>query len=125
MLLLELVLVAAAAVLPASAQKHKVPVLDKIGSSPSRQAFSGKVLSLDAERNLLNVNTVQGSGTEIFSVKKARVVTADGEKLKLSALTPGTDVIIYYEQKDDQRSVKDIVILGPGPGEPKKASPPS
>lgn len=113
---------------PARAQeqrRRKVPVLDKITSGPSRQAFSGKVQSLDLERNLLNVNTVQGGNTEIFPVKKGvRVALADGGKLKLTALTPGTNVIIYYEQKGDRRTVKEIVVLMASPSEEKKKTPP-
>lgn len=114
---------------PARAQeerKRKIPIVDKISSGPARQAFSGKVQSLDLGHKLLNVNTVQGGNTEIFPVGKGvRVTTADGEKLKLKALAPGTNVLIYYEQKGDQRTVKEIVVLAAGPAEPKKPSPPS
>ncbi len=111
---------------PQEEHKHKVPIMDKITSGPSRQAFSGKVQSLDLKRKLLNVNTVQGGNTEIFPVTKGvRVETADGGKLKLQALAPGTNVLIYYEQKGDQRTVRQIIVLAAGPAEQKKPSPPS
>lgn len=107
--------------------KHKVPVIDKLSTGSSHQAFSGKVLSLDKDRNILNVNTVQGGNTEIFPVKKGvRVSTADGERMKLRDLTPGTNVLIYFEQKREHRSVSEIVVLAPAASEEKKKSgPPS
>jgi hypothetical protein len=72
------------------------------------------------------VNTVQGANTEIFPVTKSvRVETASGEKLKLQSLAPGTNVLIYYEQKGDQRTVRQIVILAAAPAEEKKPSSPS
>ncbi len=107
-------------------RKHKVPIVDKITSGQSRQAFSGKVQSLDLERKLLNVDTVQGGNTEIFPLTKGvRVAAADGGKLKLKTLAPGTNVLIYYEQKGDQRTVKQIIVLAAGPAETKKPAPPS
>jgi 3-dehydroquinate synthase class II len=51
------------------------------------------------------------------------VVTADGDKLKLSKLKPGTDVIVYYDQKGDHRAVTEIVVLVGGAA--KKKTPPS
>jgi hypothetical protein len=78
--------------------KPKLPV--KITSGSGRQAFTGKVQSLDLKRKILNLNTVQGEDTEIFAVNKGvRVASADGEKLKLKSLLPGTNVLIYFEQK--------------------------
>jgi hypothetical protein len=115
--------------LPARSQeerKPKIPGLDKLTSGVEHQAFSGKVQSLDLRHSILNVNTVQGGDTEIFPVKKGvHVESASGGKLRLSELLPGTNVIIYYEQKGDQRSVKDIVVLRSAPGKEKKSSPPS
>ncbi len=114
---------------PARAQeerKHKVPVVDRITAGMGRQAFSGKVESVDLGRKLLNVNTVQGGNTEVFPVTKGvRVTTANGEKLKVKSLEPGTNVIIYYEQKGDRRTVKEIVVLAAGPAQGKKSPPPS
>src|SRR5258708_6555639 len=96
-------------------RRHKVPVMDKITSGSSRQAFSGRVQSVDLKRKLLNINTVQGSNTEIFPVTKGvRVETAGGEKLKLKSLAPGTTVIVYYDQRGDQRTVKEIIRLAAG-----------
>ncbi len=107
-------------------RKRKVPMVDKITSGTNRQAFCGRVQSLDLERKLLNVNTVQGGNTEVFPVSKGvRVATADGEKIKVAALEPGTNVIIYYEQKGDRRTVKQIVVLAPGLVQQKKSPPPS
>ena len=111
----------------AQAQEHKkkVPGLDKITSGRTQQAFSGIVQSLDTQRNILNVNTVQGGATEIFPLKKGiHVTTADGEKTELKTLTPGTNVLIYYEQKRERRTVKQIVVLAGSPHAAKK-SPPS
>jgi Cu/Ag efflux protein CusF len=108
-------------------EEHKphVPVLDKITSGgPTQQAFSGIVKSVDLESEVLNVDNVNGKSTEIFPIrKKVRVVTADGDKLKLAKLKPGTNVLIYYEQKGDRRTVTGIVVLAGGPV--KKKTPPS
>lgn len=107
-------------------RKYKVPVVDKISGGNARQAFSGKIQSLDLGRNVLNVNTVQGGNTEIFPLRKGiRVATAAGEKMKLQKLTPGTNVIVYYDQKGERRTVKEIIVLGANPGETKKSAPPS
>lgn len=112
---------------PAHAQKKrsKVPVIGKMGGGSS-QAFSGKFMSIDFERNLLKVNTVQGNHTEIFQVKKdVSVYTAGGDKLKPKELTPGTDVLVYFELKDERRMAKEIVVLGTAPAEEKSTPPPS
>lgn len=102
---------------------HKVPgVLEKLNSGPSQQAFSGIVQSLDLPHSLLNVNPVQGTATEIFPIKKTqRVAAADGSRLALETLRPGTNVLIYYEQKGDRRTVKDIVVLRTAPRKPLPA----
>ena len=113
---------------PAYAQKKqsKVPVIGKLSSGGSAQAFSGKLVSLDKEHNLLKVNTVQGDHTEIFQVKKGvSVYTAGGDKLNLKELTSGTDVLVYFELKDERRTVKEIVVLTNAPAEEKKSLPPS
>ena len=93
--------------------KRKVPGLEKLSPGYSHQAFTGRVLSLDVRRSVLNVNAVRGSGTEIFALKKksVRVEAANGDRLKLEELQPGTNVIVYYDQRGEQRSVKDIVVL--------------
>lgn len=106
-------------------RSSKVPVLGKVAGGATQQAFSGKVQSLDLKRKLLNVNTVEGGGTEIFPIKKGvQVSTAGGEKLKLAQLTPGTDIIVYYEQKNARRTVKEIVVLAASPAEAKKKKTP-
>lgn len=114
---------------PVAAQqqhKPKVPGLDKVTAGPSRQAFTGTVQSLDLEHRVLNVNTVQGSNTEIFPFNKGtRLTAADGTKLKPVALKPGTIVMVYYEQKGDRRMAKQIEVLSPGAPEGKKAPLPS
>ena len=106
-------------------RKPKVPVLDKITSAgPTRQQFSGIVRSVDLGSEVLNVDTVKGNATEIFPIKKkVHVVTADGDKLKLTKLKPGTNVLIYYEQKGDRKTVTQIVVLAGGAV--KKKIPPS
>jgi hypothetical protein len=103
----------------------KVPGLDKITSSgPTHQQFSGIVRSVDLANQVLNVDTVKGNATEIFPIrKKVHVATADGDKLKLAKLKPGTNVLIYYEQKGDHKTVTEIVVLAGG--EEKKKPPPS
>lgn len=114
---------------PARAQqehKHKVPGLDKITGGPNEQAFTGTVQSLDLRHELLNVNTVQGGDTEIFPLRRKgiHVATANGERVRLRELTPGTNILVYYEQRGDRRTVKEIVVLGAAPPKGKKASPP-
>jgi hypothetical protein len=105
--------------------RSKVPVIDKItAGGPTHQQFSGVVRSIDLESEILNVDTVKGNVTEIFPIKKkVHVVTADGSKLKLTKLTPGSNVLVYYEQKGDRRTVTEIVVLAGG--EVKKKAPPS
>jgi hypothetical protein len=105
--------------------KRKIPVVDKLTSGANRQAFSGKVETLDLGLHVLEVNASEGKGTEIFPVKNTvQVTTADGKLLKLKELTHGTNVIVYFQQKGDQRSVKEIVVLATAPEEKKPKSPP-
>jgi len=105
--------------------KPKVPVIDKITfGGTSHQQFSGVVKSIDFESEILNVDTVNGSATEIFPIKKkVHVVTADGDKLNLTKLKPGANVLVYFEQKGDHRTVTEIVVLTGGVV--KKKAPPS
>jgi hypothetical protein len=106
-------------------RKSHVPVIDKITSGgPTQQAFSGIVKSVDLRGEVLNVDNINGKSTEVFPVKKkVHVVTADGDKLGLSNLRPGINVLVYYDQKGDHRTVTRIVVLAGGP--PKKKTPPS
>jgi 3-dehydroquinate synthase class II len=112
--------------LEAQERKSKVPVIDKITSGgPTQQAFSGIVRSVDLQGEVLNVDNVNGKSTEIFPVKKkVGVYTADGDKLALAKLKPGTNVLVYYDQKGDHRTVRRIVVLAGGPAK-KKSPPPS
>jgi len=102
--------------------KNKLPGLDKITSGgPTRQAFTGKVQIWDKQREILNVNSVDGNDVEIFPIKKkVHVATANGHKMNLAALRPGTSVLVYYEQKGDHRSVQQIVVLTSPPSNSKK-----
>jgi len=104
--------------------KSKIPVFDKITSGgTSHQEFSGIVKSVDLKSEVLNVDSIQGNDTEIFPIKKkVQVFTADGDKLKLAKLKPGTNVLVYYEQKGDHKTVTQIVVLAGGA---KKKTPPS
>jgi hypothetical protein len=116
---------------PAQAQdeqrRTKVPLIGKISGGSNRQAFSGKVQSVDLKRKLLMVGAVEGSHTEYFPVKKnVPVSSAGGEKMKVEHLAPGTNIIVYYEVKEDRRSVSEILVLGAADkSEAKKSDPPS
>ena len=99
--------------LPAQEDHHnKLPGLDKVTSGPTRQAFTGKIQSFDRKRAVLTVNTVEGADTEIFPLKKkVKVTSANGLKLKLVALKPGTSITVFYELKGDRRTVDQIIVL--------------
>jgi hypothetical protein len=101
--------------------RHRVPGLDKIMSGgPGQQEFDGKVQSLDLRNAVLNVQSLREDNVEIFPIKKSvRVTAADGEKLSLDSLEPGANVLVYYEQKGDRRSVKGITVLRAAPAGPK------
>jgi|GEM_PF-1810684 hypothetical protein len=113
---------------PIFAQEHKskVPIVGKLTSGNQEEAYSGKVQSLDLKQQILSVNSLRGRDSEIFPVKKnVRVEGINGNKMKLSALTPGTTVLIYYDQKAGERTVKNIVVLSPGETQEKTKSAPS
>jgi hypothetical protein len=124
-----LVLLGLSPVTALKGQQHppKIPVLDKITfGGPTQQAFSGIIKSVDLESEVLNVNNVKGSATEIFPIKKkTHIVTADGDKVKLATLKPGSNVLIYYEQRGDHKTVTRIVVLAGGEAKKKDQSPPS
>jgi hypothetical protein len=107
-------------------RRTRVPVIGRTTGGTSRRAFSGKVQSLDLDRKLLKVDTVEGGATEIFPVKKSTPVSlAGGRRIRLQELVPGTDVIVYFEQKRERRSVTEIVVLAASGDEDKeKESPP-
>ena len=108
-------------------RRTKVPVVGKIVGGSNRQAFTGKVQSVDLKRNLLLVDTVEGSSTEYFPLKKnVNISRATGRRLTVKELARGTNVIVYYQVHDDRRTVTDIVVLGTAnSSEAKKANPPS
>jgi hypothetical protein len=105
----------------------KVPKIGKIRGGNTRQAFTGKVRSVDLKLKVLNMKGQEGASDEIFPFKKnVDLETASGRRLMLSELKAGSDVVIYYELKGGQRTVKQIILLGPGSQEAKKKpSPPS
>jgi hypothetical protein len=123
-----LLLIAARPVL-AQEEDHrsKVPVVGKITGGINRQAFTGKVKSLDLKRHLLTVNTVEGESTEFFPVKKNFPVTsAAGERIGIKELIPGTTIIVYFDVRGDRRNVTGITVLDTASsGKGEKANPPS
>jgi hypothetical protein len=100
----------------------KLPVIDKITpAGPTRSALTGRIQSLDTKLKVLNVSDGKGGNTAIFPLsKKVKVSSISGQKLKIAALTPGTNVIVYYEQHDARRTVQQIIILGSDASQNKK-----
>ena len=100
-------------------------MIDKITSGgSSQQQIVGVVKSVDFQSEVLNLDNDNGKSTEVFPLKKkVQVVTADGDKLKLATLKPGTKVLVYYDQKGDRRTITRIDVLAAG--QPKKKAPPS
>ena len=97
---------------PAQQERPKLPGLDKIISANQHLMFTGKVKLLDEKRNTLSVSAVEGSDTEIFPIKhNTRVRTSDGFRRKLNVLTPGTQVIVYYDQHSDRRTITRIELF--------------
>ena len=103
----------------------KIPSIRKVEGGSKRQAFTGKLQSFDAKHQVLNVDSVEGSSTELFPVKKGvSVKSAEGEKLKLGDLNTGSTIVIYYQLKGNRRTVKEIIVLAAGAEKAKKKSPP-
>lgn len=94
----------------------KLPGIGKSTPSGStQQAFTGSVQSLDKQHHVLNISTSQSGSTEIFPIqKKVKISSVRGRKLKLAALTPGTNVVVYYQEKEGRRTVNQIVVLSSG-----------
>lgn len=109
---------------PGETRIHKI---NKSRGDNGRQAFTGKIQSVDTKLKVLNMKAEEGVGTEIFPLKKSvDIESANGEKMKLAQLKPGSNVVIYYQLKGGQRTVKQIILLSPGFQEAKKKpSPPS
>jgi 3-dehydroquinate synthase class II len=107
--------------------RRKVPIVSKLTSGGSKQAFSGKVESVNLKLHVLELNAKESKSLEIFPIKKDVAVTsANGERMRVTELKPGNQVIVYYEQRGDRRTVKDIVLLTTGTSdETKKSQPPS
>ncbi len=91
----------------------KLPGIGKITSPGSGQeCFTGSIQSLDRKQHVLNVSAVQSNDTEIFPIqKKVKISSAGGSKLKLASLTPGTNVVVCYEDKQGRRTVDQIIVL--------------
>lgn len=106
-------------------QHHrKVPVIDKISpGGPVQQAFIGSVKSLNLKGSVLEVTGARDGTEEYFPFKKnVRVSTADGKYATLDNVKLGWNVMVYYEEKDNGPSIKEIVLLGP-PKPPAAAAP--
>lgn len=102
---------------PAHAQEHrsKVPIVSKLTTINRPAAYSGKIQSLDKKQGIMNVNPIEGRGSEIFPFKKnVRIENLNGGRMALSALIPGTAVLIYFDQKSGERTIKNIVVLSSG-----------
>lgn len=100
----------------------KVPGISKSSTGPVQQMFSGVLKSIDLKEEILNVDAVNGNTSEMFPIRgKIHVSTADGDKIKLEKLKPGTNVLVYYDQKGERRTVTRIVVLA---GSQKKKNPP-
>jgi hypothetical protein len=113
---------------PVHAQDHKskVPIVGKLSSGNRQSAYSGKVQSVDMKQRILNVNALEGPNTEIFPFKKnVRIENLNGGRMNLSALTPGTAVLIYFDQKSGERTIKNIVVLSSGKEQAKGKPAPS
>src|SRR5208282_4057759 len=105
----------------AQEEKPKIPGLDKIIAANEHLAFTGTVQSVDEKHNILSINSVEGGSTEIFPIKHStHVLTADGFRKKLDVLSPGTHVIVYYDQRADHRTVTRIELFA---SEAKKKEP--
>jgi hypothetical protein len=102
----------------------RVPMIGKVTGGTNRQAFSGKLQSVDKKRKLLVVHAVEGSYTEFFPIKKNfQVQVPGGKRMRLSEVEPGTNIIVYYEVKGDRRSVTDIMLLEAAPPDKKEEAP--
>jgi hypothetical protein len=102
-------------------EKPKVPGLDKIISANEHLAFTGTVKSVDEKHNVLSINSVEGGTTEVFPIKHStHVLTSDGFRKRLDVLSPGTRVIVYYDQRADHRMVTRIELFA---SESKKKEP--
>lgn len=97
--------------------RKKLPGLSKIESNgPTKGVFTGGVQALDSRSKVLEVSSANGASTAIFPItKKVRVSSIGGQKLKLAALTPGTNVIVHYRQQGGRRTVQEIIVVKKAP----------
>jgi hypothetical protein len=114
----------------AQQQPHnsKLPGIEKITPQYTRQAFTGVIKSLDLKAKLLTVSSSKATDTELFPISKhEKVEKADGSKSSLKELTPGTTVLLYYQEKGGRRSIQSITVLEAAPSkeEAKKDANPS
>lgn len=102
----------------------RVPGLNKIESSgATKGVFTGGVQLLDLHSKVLEVSSANGVNTAIFPIgKKVKVASIEGRKLKLAALTPGTSVIVHYQQEGGRRTVQQITVVKKAPAASKKSS---
>lgn len=112
--------------LQAQNRKSKMPIVGKLSSTDSRQAYSGKIQSLDLKQKILSVDSLHGQDSEIFPLKKnVRVESANGGRMDLKALKPGATVLIYFNQKSGERNISNIVVLSSGEEQAKNKPAPS
>ena len=101
-------------------EKPKIPGLDKIIAANEHLAFTGTVKSVDEKHNLMSIDA-EGGTTEVFPIKHGtHVMTSDGFRKRLDVLSPGTRVIVYYDQRADHRTVTRIELFA---SESKKKEP--
>lgn len=102
----------------------RVPGLNKIASSgATKGVFTGGVQLLDLHSKVLEVSSADGVSTAIFPIsKKVKVASIEGQKLKIAALTPGTSVIVHYQQEGGRRTVQQITVVKKAASADKKAS---
>jgi hypothetical protein len=92
-------------------EKPKIPGLDKIIAANEHLAFTGTVKSVDEKHNIISIDA-EGGTTEVFPIKHStHVMTSDGYRKRLEVLSPGTRVIVYYDQRADRRTVTRIELF--------------
>jgi len=110
--------------------RRRLPVLDRLPTGSGVMAFTGSVKNLDLKGSVLQVTGARDGVDEYFPFKKSvHVSTADGKYATLDSVKRGWNVLVYYQEKDNGPSIKEIVVLGPpkaatAPPEPKAAPPP-
>jgi len=121
-LVISALLLLACAALAQQEEKPKIPGLDKIIAANEHLMFTGTVKMVDEKHSVMSIDA-EGGTTEIFPIKHStHVLTADGFRKKLDVLSPGTRVIVYYDQRADRRTVTRIELFA---SESKKKEPPS